>query len=66
MADHLQRPLNQPAAGAVHRGAHHRGGSYFHIQPALELRLLTPDGSHLGQGVTLDHRRARSWDPQTL
>ena len=34
-------------------------GGNLHIQPALEFRLLTPDGSHLGEGVTLDHRRAR-------
>ena len=34
-------------------------GGNLHIQPALEFGLLTPDGSHLGEGVTLYHRRAR-------
>ena len=29
-------------------------GGNLHVQPALELRLLAPDGAHLGQGVTLD------------
>ena len=38
-------------------------GGDFHIQPALKLRLLTPDGTHYGQGVTLDHRRARLEQP---
>ena len=40
------------------------GGSDLHIKPALEFRLLTPDGSHLRKGVTLNHRRARLNNPQ--
>ena len=38
----------------------------FYIQPALEFRLLTPDSSHLGKGVTLDQRPARLLNPLTL
>ena len=42
------------------------GGSDLHIKPALEFRLLTPDGSHLRKGVTLNHRRARLNNPTNL
>ena len=42
------------------------GGSDFHIKPALEFRLLTPDGSHFRKGVTLDHRRVRLNNPTNL
>jgi len=41
-------------------------GSDFHIQPALELRLLTPDGPHLGKGVTLDQGLTQPHNPMTL
>ena len=52
--DRVERHLGHAAEAAVG----FRGGD-LHIQPALELRLFTPDGPHLGEGVTLNHRRAR-------
>ena len=42
------------------------GGGDLHVEPALEFRLLTPDGSHLREGVTLNHRRARLNNPTNL
>ena len=30
-------------------------GGYFHIQPALKLRLVAPEGGHLRPGVARDH-----------
>ena len=42
------------------------GGCNFHVEPTLKFGLLTPDGSHLGEGVALDHRLARPYEFMNL
>ena len=41
-------------------------GCNFHVKPTLKFGLLTPDGSHLGEGVALDHRLARPYEFMNL